>query len=135
MAAFVREIRAGHSALEKFGTIVNSPIISSEGYQDLVSHLHHACGKTAEISMLAAADELKEEIGEDVMVSIDGTWQRRGHSSRNGIVTTIGAANNKVLDVEILSNYCSVCAEIQRNHMIVKSIMKARQTLWSQLGQ
>ena len=50
-----------------------------------------------------------EDIGTDTMVSIDGTWRRRGHSSRNGVVTVINAATGKVLDSEILRNYCRIC--------------------------
>ena len=39
------------------------------------------------------------------MVLVDGSWQLRGHSSHNGVVSAINVATGKVLDVGALSNY------------------------------
>ena len=102
MVTYVREIGKGHSALEKFGTIMNTTAMDSHSYNGLFDKLHQACEEQANDSMVAASSELKSELGQDVMVSIDGSWQRRGHSSRNGVITVIGAANGKVLDTEVL---------------------------------
>ena len=44
----------------------------------------------------------------DITVSCDGTWQRRGFSSKNGIATVAGSIS-KVIDTETLSNYCHSC--------------------------
>ena len=46
-------------------------------------------------------------------VSCDGTWQRRGFASKNGVATVISVdgPNCKVLDVETLTNYCAACAK------------------------
>ena len=43
-------------------------------------------------------------------ISWDGTWQKRGYSSRNGCVTVISVETGRVLDVEALSQGCSVSA-------------------------
>jgi len=42
-------------------------------------------------SMVQAAVEVREEEdgSRDTIVSIDGSWQRRGHISHNGLVTAI----------------------------------------------
>ncbi|KAK6960548.1 forkhead box protein k1 [Biomphalaria glabrata] len=40
-------------------------------------------------------------------VSVDVTWQGRGHSSHRGVVTAISVENGKCIDTEILSNICS----------------------------
>ena len=40
-------------------------------------------------------------------VSLDGSWQRRGHASLHGVVTTI--SNGKCIDTEILSKFCRGC--------------------------
>ena len=45
------------------------------------------------------------------MVSVDGTRQRRGHNSHNGVVTAISVTTGKALDVEVLSNYCKGCSQ------------------------
>ena len=42
-------------------------------------------------------------------MSCDGTWQKRGFSSRNGCVTVISIKTGKVLDVETLSQACKQC--------------------------
>ena len=39
-------------------------------------------------------------------ISWDGTWQKRGYSSRNGCVTVISVDTGRVLDVEALSQGC-----------------------------
>ncbi|CAG5120197.1 unnamed protein product, partial [Candidula unifasciata] len=59
------------------------------------------------------AAELKEKKGEAITVSCDGTWQRRGFQSKNGVVTllTVDGPNSKVLDTAVLSNYCNPCAK------------------------
>lgn len=44
-----------------------------------------------------------------VIVSIDGSWQKRGHMSHNGVVTVIENVTGVILDYVALSNYCSVC--------------------------
>ena len=42
-------------------------------------------------------------------ISCDGTWQKRGYSSRNGCVTVISMDTGRVLDVEALSQGCKQC--------------------------
>ena len=61
--------------------------------------------------MATAAEEMRAN-GNDIPVSVDGTWQRRGFQSRNGVVTCLGVNDNlkcKVLDAEILTTYCHAC--------------------------
>ena len=45
----------------------------------------------------------------DTSVSCDGSWQRRGYSSLNGVVTAISMTNGKVLDIERMSRACKAC--------------------------
>ena len=49
----------------------------------------HATEAVALESMQRAANEIKEKKGEEITVSCDGTWQRRGFQSKNGVVTTL----------------------------------------------
>ncbi|GFX35826.1 uncharacterized protein TNCV_746191 [Trichonephila clavipes] len=39
-------------------------------------------------------------------VSVDGTWQRRGHPSLNGCVAVLSIDTGKVLDLEVMSKWC-----------------------------
>ncbi|XP_076470600.1 uncharacterized protein LOC143300657 [Babylonia areolata] len=45
----------------------------------------------------------------NVSVSIDGSWQKRGHSSHNGLVTVIDIITGLITDFVALSNFCQVC--------------------------
>ncbi|GFT25288.1 uncharacterized protein TNCV_181401 [Trichonephila clavipes] len=40
-------------------------------------------------------------------VSVDGTWQRRGHSSLNGCVAALSIDTGKLLHLEIMSEFCN----------------------------
>nr|XP_042909898.1 uncharacterized protein LOC122271719 [Parasteatoda tepidariorum] len=44
-------------------------------------------------------------------ISVDGTWQRRGYSSLNGCVSAISIDTGKILDVEVMSQYCRICSK------------------------
>ncbi|GFX77790.1 uncharacterized protein TNCV_1107071 [Trichonephila clavipes] len=57
---------------------------------------------------LDAAETLSFNNGNpNVPVAIDGTWQKRGHTSLNGVVTAVSVDTGKVVDAEILSRKCS----------------------------
>ena len=44
-----------------------------------------------------------------VAVTVDGTWQRRGYSSKNGIIFAVSVHTGDVLDFEVLSLVCHQC--------------------------
>ena len=75
--------------------------------------IHQAIQTVAQKSMKAAAEELIDD-GTGVKVSCDGTWQKRGFSSKNGVATVLSVSDDiekaaKVIDVEVLSTYCDTC--------------------------
>ncbi|CAN7944544.1 unnamed protein product [Ixodes hexagonus] len=41
--------------------------------------------------------------------ALDGSWQKRGHTSNNGIVSATSVDSGKVLDVEAMSKRCAKC--------------------------
>lgn len=41
----------------------------------------------------------------DLCVGVDGSWQKRGHTSLNGIVSLTSADTDKVLDICTMSKY------------------------------
>ena len=45
----------------------------------------------------------------DCTVSLDGSWQKRGHNSLNGVVTAINRVSDKVIDYHVMSKKCKVC--------------------------
>ncbi|KAF8793826.1 hypothetical protein HNY73_001864 [Argiope bruennichi] len=45
----------------------------------------------------------------DISVTLDGTWQKRGHSSMNGVIKATSLDTEKVIDFECLSKHCFTC--------------------------
>ncbi|GBO07517.1 hypothetical protein AVEN_120365-1 [Araneus ventricosus] len=75
--------------------------------------------------MCEAAGELNKN-NSDISqcgVSVDGTWQKRGHTSLNGCVSALSVDNEKVLDVEVMLKMCRICnSSSNRAHDCVKHI-------------
>ena len=72
--------------------------------------------QTARESMCKAAEEIRRgdlgaEYDNDMIVgttaSFDGSWQRRGFASLNGVVTAI--SHGKCVDMAVLSKKCGSC--------------------------
>ena len=110
MVSFARAIGKGNSCLDTFTKCLNMPdALQPNAYQAILKYHHDATAIIAEESMKAAASEVKSKYGTDVGVSVDGSWQRRGHASHNGVVTAISTDTGKCLDIEVLSNTCKDC--------------------------
>ena len=66
--------------------------------------------------MLAAVDDLKEKGNVstdeplDTDIGIEGSWQKRGHSSLNGVVTGVARENKNVINYKVFSKFCKSCA-------------------------
>ena len=87
----------------------------------------------------------------DCTVSLDGSWQRRGYDSQNGLVTAILRERMEMTNVLILklclkSVKLAKCGLLKREHMntisgllsipLVASIMKGgRLARWNRVGQ
>ena len=69
--------------------------------------------------MKNAAFEVKEKLSKNIEnlvdqvidcdVSFNGSWQKRGYSSKNGIVSAITNDNGKVLDFTVVTKKCKAC--------------------------
>ena len=110
-----REIGQGYKAISTFGTSMNMPPpMQKNAYSKINSSLHTAYKTVADLSMKNAAKEVFQisKQTSDVrncQVSVDGTWQKRGYSSLNGVVSVISSETKKCLDVAILSKFCKAC--------------------------
>lgn len=45
------------------------------------------------------------DVSNDIAAALDGTWQKRGHTSMNGVVRVTLFDSGKVLDHECLSKF------------------------------
>ncbi|GFV61264.1 uncharacterized protein TNCV_891111 [Trichonephila clavipes] len=70
--------------------------------------LLQATRETCEHSMAEAVRKAVDENDgkRDLAVAVDGSWQKRGFSSKNGLVTVTSVDTGKVIDVEVFSKHC-----------------------------
>ena len=116
----------GLAGLERFCGILNLPQpLSKAAYNKQLSRLEEASNTVCERIMNEAANRLMHitegenkdmiEITDDghkvakVAVTVDGTWQKRGYSSKSGIVFVVSVRTGEVLDFEVLSLVCHQC--------------------------
>ena len=85
-------------------------------YDKLSNLLRDAVKSVTETGMKNAAQTIRENINVndddvqvDIGVSVGGSWQRRGFSSLNGVVTVITIGNGKILDTEAICKLCKAC--------------------------
>ncbi len=99
------------------------PAVSSQSWNLNKKRIHDAMQKEAGESMKKAADEVKGAHGSEIPVSCDGTWQRRGFSSKNGVVTvkSVNGLSKKIIDNETLTNYCHGCSVQSEGHVCQKN--------------
>ena len=109
IVTFMRELGKEHTALDTFSRVMNTTTMSHSAYDGLFAKLRSASLSMAKESMAQGGIEVKEDVGRDTIVSIDDTWHRRGHSSHNGVVAVISEVTGRVLDFEVLCNYCRLC--------------------------
>lgn len=112
-----REIGKGYQSIELFSALMNMPpAFSKPTYTNLNDILHTTYKKVADKSTASAAECLRKKAGDvneiqNCQVSVDGTWQKRGHASINGVVTVIStdSLNGKCLDAHVMSKNCFGC--------------------------
>ena len=114
----MRSLGKGHAAAKRFCALMNMPPPPQPtAYRACNIALAKAAKTVAVKTMKDAANEFRNNQLKEVnqcAVSCDGTWQRRGHRSMNGCVTTLSMENGKCLDVEVLSEVCHGCRRIER---------------------
>ena len=111
----------GFSQLSQFFGLLNMPppmhLTTWQGYQ---LKLSHSVSKAAAEHLKAAAVIVRQAYAElgvmededgflNITVSYDGSWQRRGRCSHNGIAVVIDVTTGYVVDYVTLSNYCQAC--------------------------
>lgn len=115
MTYTMRSIGQGHSGMEKFTSLMDMPKpMTRNNYDKLVKKLSNVTKLVAEETMNDAAKEICSDAPDsevvNTSVSCDGSWQRRGFASLNGVVTAISIDNGKILDVEAMNRICKSCS-------------------------
>ncbi|KYN05834.1 hypothetical protein ALC62_03230 [Cyphomyrmex costatus] len=109
MTLVMRILGIGLNGMKKFCAMMDLPKpIFQSTYDLIVKSILTASTSVRNLSMeKAAKQEIKEN--NEIIVSGDGTWRKRGFSSLFGLVTLIGWFTGKVLDVCVKSKYCKSC--------------------------
>ena len=98
-----REIGKGHQAIQSFSRCMNMKGVSENAYGNLNQELYNAYENAADASKAKAAFEIKQSGVKELdgkhlcQCSLDGSWQKRGHASLNGVVTAILLASVWIL--------------------------------------
>ena len=66
---------------------------------------HLGCATTD--SVVSDVNDLSSAV--NTSVSFDGTWQKRGFASLNGAVVPISIDTGRILDLDVMSQYCQAC--------------------------
>ena len=107
-----RALGQGYSGITKFTSLMNMPTpMTHNNYDKVVTKVCSVAKDVALETMQDAANEIKgeEEGTVNTAVSVDGSWQKRGYSSFNGVVTAISMKTGKILDIEPLTRMCLGC--------------------------
>ncbi|KAH7975086.1 hypothetical protein HPB49_023484 [Dermacentor silvarum] len=102
---------AGHDQLSRFCGIIGLPKpLHHKTFHGMAKKLHGAAMEAVSQNLEQARRATKDTVGGgDVPVMCDGTWQKRGHVSHNGVGPAVSLDTGLCLDFEVLSNYCLAC--------------------------
>lgn len=116
LAFVMRLLGVGHEGINLFCSFMDiCSGIGNSTYTALLKNIHIAASSVCETVLSFAVTQEKtfnEEAGkpqDELIVSGDGTWKKRGFSSLFGASTLIGKYTGKVLDVMVMSSFCGVC--------------------------
>lgn len=106
----MRCIGKGKAGAQTLCAVMNLPPPPAK-FERYYPALHGALHTVSSSSMMESVEEavLKNNGDRNISVSLDGSWQRRGHASKVGVVTAISLDNGKVLDFQSHSKYCFLC--------------------------
>ena len=115
----------GHAGLSQFCAGMNlPPPVTKKAYNDHLIQIEKAVVTNAESLMQEAAKRLVQNVTAErpsgvkviddqsvanVAVTVDGTWQKRGHSSKIGVVFVISVNTGEILDYSVKSFVCHEC--------------------------
>ncbi|GFV21052.1 uncharacterized protein TNCV_198951 [Trichonephila clavipes] len=100
------------SLAKKLCAFLGLPFLSKLAFRNQERKLLKATERVAQENINAALSEIKGSNSfTKCGISIDGTWQRRGYSSLNGCVSAISVDTGKILDIEVMTQYCHICAK------------------------
>lgn len=116
----MRIIGKGYTAAKTLCGVMNLPNPPT-AYSCHENVLAKACESVCVHSMKVAVEEAVHENDNpqerDLCVAVDGSWQKRGHVSLNGIVSVTSVDTGKVLDIYAMSKFCLCPEKVNNIHL------------------
>lgn len=111
--------------MEKFCMGMNMPCLSHSSYDKQIVKVTNQTTVYAKDSLQKARKEVEKAYLEiegkldiekpiNISVSYDGSWHKRGFTSKYGVGCVIDVITGLVIDFEVLSKYCRVCETQKR---------------------
>ena len=118
----LRENGKGYAGLESVCGYMNLvPAMNVNSFNKSMGDIISSYKQCAEDKVNSAAENVRQMNNEitvdnetivDIVVSSDGTWQKRGHDSLNGVVTIIRNDVRQCIDYRVLSTKkCNACSK------------------------
>lgn len=113
----LRSIGIGREGARLFCGILNIPAPPTRfaPYINILETPSEVIAKNSMEEGLQEAIELNDN-STDLAIALDGTWQKRGFSSLNGLVSATSFDTGKVIDVGIMSKHCMCKDKFQNIH-------------------
>eukprot|EP00112_Aurelia_sp_Birch-Aquarium-sp1_P015507 Seg3441.4 transcript_id=Seg3441.4/GoldUCD/mRNA.D3Y31 product="hypothetical protein" protein_id=Seg3441.4/GoldUCD/D3Y31 len=116
-----RGIGCGYSAMREWASTMNMPhYLSCDAYASAHNKIAKASSNTFKEIVAESRKAIVNaygEIGEhpddtgilNIAVSFDGAWQKRGHTSHNGLGAVVELMTGHPIDYKVVSNFCFKC--------------------------
>ena len=134
----LRENGKGYAGLESVCGYMNLvPAMNVNSFNKSMGDIISSYKQCAEDKMNSAAENVRQMNNEitvdnetivDIVVSSDGTWQKRGHDSLNGVVTIIRNDVRQCIDYRVLSTKkCNACSkwETKKTQLNLKNLFQS----------
>lgn len=125
----------GHKGLDVFSLFLNMPLMNNEAYNLHCRNISRITVKNVETSLQQARTEVRKAYTVlddtdnskliELTVSYDGSWQKRGFTSKYGIGCCIEVVTGLVVGFEILSKFCAICE--RKKTMLGESSIKYKE--------
>ena len=118
----VLQLGIGFSGLETFCSSFNMPCLAETSFHkqkevivsvienEVLDELDSAGARLRDLLRIEKEDVTEKSL-EDIAVSFDGTWAKRGHTSLFCVVFVVSVDSGEVLDYHMLSKHCKACSQ------------------------
>lgn len=117
----LRSIGKGYSAAKNICGIMNlppPPTMYLRHEKVLADSTKTVCEQSMKLAVEEAVKENDRPEKRDLCVAVDGSWQKRGHVSLNGIVSLTSVDTGKVLDIHAMSKFCLCPLKEKKEHQL-----------------